>query len=279
MLFGGYAEQAGSCGVPGSRLCGDTWEWDGEAWHRLAVEPAPPARFEDDDARKRATPLEPGQVYGALRITAGDQDWYSVDICGEGTLTLDVLFPTAAGDLELLAYGPTGRLVGFGASATDDEHLRIRATRGVARILLVVLGADADIENGYVLALAQEGCGPGGPAPEDDLFEDNDDLPASHLLQLGSYAGLALLPGDEDWFAIDICDGGLLTVRISFRHEAGDLQLGAYGAAGGAPVAVSASADDDEELRLRAHGDVRAYLRVSGAGNAYDLFALLVECE
>jgi len=32
VLFGGWANEAGACGVDDSRLCADTWEWDGDQW-------------------------------------------------------------------------------------------------------------------------------------------------------------------------------------------------------------------------------------------------------
>ncbi len=58
LLFGGLTGDAGQCGVADSRLCGDTWEWDGNDWQRLdppvAPEPRLGAAAVFDAARQRA---------------------------------------------------------------------------------------------------------------------------------------------------------------------------------------------------------------------------------
>jgi len=43
--FGGYGGESGACGVPGSRSCSDTWEWDGSAWSPRHPASAPPASW------------------------------------------------------------------------------------------------------------------------------------------------------------------------------------------------------------------------------------------
>jgi len=207
-------------------------------------------------------------------ILPRDADWFVVEPCLGGRLTVRVRFPAADCDLDLVVYGDDGEVLGVSESVGDEEAVAVDV--GLAPTLLVEVYGLGGGQCTYDLEVRLTGCGGG-----DDRFEDNDGLGTARLLPPGSYVDLALLPGDEDWFSFDICAGGVLTVQIAFWHAQGDLDLGLY-TGGGAVVAASTSADDDEWVQVRANADARGYVRVvdfQGQGNTYELLALLVGCD
>ena len=71
--------------------------------------------FEPNDSRASASTLtEAGQPYSGLQICEGEEesnsDWYGMDLQGDDTVELDVLFSHDAGDLLLNVYRPNGSL-------------------------------------------------------------------------------------------------------------------------------------------------------------------------
>ena len=75
--------------------------------------------------------------------------------------------------------------------------------------------------NDYALEVARAGCE--GPICVDDDFEEND-VPAEamEIVPGDVYEGLAVC-GDADWYAIEVCGDGVLSVLAAFRHADGDL--------------------------------------------------------
>ena len=117
------------------------------------------------------------------------------------------------------------------------------------------------------------------PACVDDLREENDAPADAGRLGPGAYEDLVVC-GDDDWYAVDVCAGGTLTVVAGFAHAEGDLDLALHDPAG-ARLAFSASADDDERLTFAAANDATVLVRVFGFGgaeNAYDLALVVADC-
>ncbi|HUQ51677.1 MAG TPA: hypothetical protein VM692_05615, partial [Gammaproteobacteria bacterium] len=83
----------------------------------------------------------------------------------------------------------------------------------------------------------------------------------------GTVGELRICAADEDWFTI--ATGG--TVKITFHHADGDLDLEAYDATGGR-AASSAGTSDTEQVTVPAGGSVRVF-GFSGAKGAYTLTA------
>ncbi|RMH42928.1 MAG: hypothetical protein D6689_06700 [Deltaproteobacteria bacterium] len=105
--------------------------------------------------------------------------------------------------------------------------------------------------------------GEGGADDCADAYEPNPSADEAPVLEPGAHDGLRICDGDRDWFRIP--NGG--TVRISFSHAEGDLDLKAYDA-GGRQVAVSQSVSDVEEVAVPAGGAVEVY-GYNGATAAY----------
>lgn len=108
----------------GARQIGST----GAGAFRVRAEPCPETNddaLEDNDVCDEAVALTDG-TYPNLWCVKGDNDWYEFCVPGNGTLTLDVLFPTASGDIDIFVLDScsTGATsLGIGGSATDDEQV------------------------------------------------------------------------------------------------------------------------------------------------------------
>ena len=255
--------------------------------------------FEDNDATDQAPALEAG-IHPNLAICANDADWYAVALCPGGTLTAFARFTDADGDLDMLVRGEDGAVLARGTSTSDDEVVRYTAPvdEPIARDLRLHVYGFSGAENSYALELDITGCGclsddecPAGqmcvangcvprPACPDDDFEDNDTLQGAPPLAPGTYDNLAVCAGDEDWFAVEVCGGGTLTVEASFVDADGDLELGLYDAAG-AQIVSSETGADTERITHPAAADAVVYVRVWGfrdAENAYRLDVQLADC-
>jgi hypothetical protein len=72
---------------------------------------------------------------------------------------------------------------------------------------------------------ADSACaGTSGCTTGDDVYEDNDDATTA-TTGVTQASGLRVRGGDDDWFAVDVCDRGTVTVTVTFNHGVGDIDL------------------------------------------------------
>lgn len=110
--------------------------------------------FEPNDDGPSAVSLDPPD--GASGVVCGlDEDWYEVSPTTGCTLTLDLRFSHAAGDLDLKLLRTNGTQVGSSASTDDDE--RIDYVVETAGTLRARVHGYAGAENRYRL-LVSEAC-------------------------------------------------------------------------------------------------------------------------
>jgi hypothetical protein len=105
----------------------------------------------------------------------------------------------------------------------------------------------------------------GGGGGCTDRFEPNDDRGRAVTVAAGTFADVRVCSGDRDWFKV----AAARTVRITFSHAAGDLDLTAYDAAG-TRVGQSAGTGDSEQVMVPAGGTVEIF-GYSGATGGYTL--------
>ena len=100
-----------------------------------------------------------------------------------------------------------------------------------------------------------------------DALEPNDALAEARAITAGTFADLRICTGDRDVFR----SATARTVRITFRHADGDLDLFAYDASG-ARVDRSEGTTDSEQVSVPAGGAVE----VIGYGGATNRYTLIV---
>ena len=136
----------------------------------LSADPCDPAQddaLEDNDDCASARPMTDGTTNN-LWCSKVDPDWYSFCVDTGGTMSIDVLFATAVGDIDIFAFDACGGgSLGIGGSGTDDENLVIDNSAGTGPLNVVLRvelwPSDPDFDcNDYSMVIGGSGCGGGG---------------------------------------------------------------------------------------------------------------------
>jgi hypothetical protein len=126
----------------------------------------------------------------------------------------------------------------------------------------VAIDTIADVDQTPFCSLASGGSGGGGCT---DRFEPNDARGTAKAVGAGTQSDLRICTADHDWFSSTTAR----TVRITFTHAEGDLDLAAYDSAGNR-VALSQGTSNSEQVSVPAGGTVEVY-GYSGATGGYTL--------
>jgi len=136
----------------------------------ISADPCDPAQddqLEENDDCASAVALPDG-TYSNLWCSKSDPDWYSFCVDTGGTMSIDVLFSTAVGDIDIFAFDACGGgNLGIGGSASDDENLLIDNSAGTGplnvflRVELWISDPDFDC-NSYSMVIGGSGCSGGG---------------------------------------------------------------------------------------------------------------------
>ena len=108
----------------------------------------------DDDPRTNegpstATPLGDSPLEGGV-ICAFTEDWYALEVAGQGSLSVTLRFEHAAGDLDLSLWDAAGeRLLGESRTEAEVEVVTIDVVG--AGVILVQVDGFLDAENAYTL--------------------------------------------------------------------------------------------------------------------------------
>ena len=238
------------------------------------VDPVDDDRFEENDIFQEATTVEPG-IYDNLTRTSGDDDWYVVDVCEGGTITVDVTFSHLQGDLNAWLYDEAVLYLDGSLSSTDNESLSATISSSQS-VYINVFSFNSD-EADYQLNISVTGC-IGGLAP--DRLEENDTRETGELLAPNLYEDLTITNGDEDWILFDVCEGGNIDINLTFVDSIGDLDATLYDEAGLTEGTATSSGDDERIIVYNASAG-RYALRVYGyleATNSYDLQFSVTDC-
>ncbi|MCP4872219.1 MAG: hypothetical protein GY898_26245, partial [Proteobacteria bacterium] len=237
-------------------------------------EPCVDDALEDNDDFANALAAAVGFT-AALRLCDGDDDWYTVFVDAGDTLTVDVLFSQAEGDIDLLLRDSAGSLIAEAATATDNESVIHAVTVSTTFYIEVILETDLGSlpGNDYDLDISVAttvGC-------VDDAFEPNDDLVDATPTSDGTQTGLALCDTSlSDYFVVFVESGDTLEVDLLFSDAAGNIDLFLIDS-GGNDLISSESTTDDELISYVAPASDTYYIQAeltsddSTPGNGYDL--------
>ncbi len=119
--------------------------------------------FEDNDASGQAFPIAPAQ-YRGLQICANDADWYRLDVCAGGTLTVALSFTHRSGDLDLELFESNAALDSLGSSSslTDGEDVSWTNNTGQVESVFIYVDGFFDAENAYDMTVTIDDCGGAG---------------------------------------------------------------------------------------------------------------------
>jgi len=231
--------------------------------------------FEDNDSDTAAAPVSPA-MYLDLGVCDADEDWFSIDLLSGDELVVDLTFSDGDGNIDLWVHDPTTTLVGESISETDNESVgpTVVPLDGTYLIHVVLVADDGPtLGNTYdmnVTVNASIVC-------LDDSYEDNDDASTPTAVTPDTYTGLALCPGDDDFFAVTLSTGDTIQTDLVFDHSEGNVDCQLLDPTG-ATVAMSISATDNETLgpwTALMDGDYVINTAITSdnsiPGNAYDM--------
>jgi hypothetical protein len=238
---------------------------------------APPADdLEPNDSPSTATPLG---LRGAASFTgltihsATDVDYFPLVAAATGTLTADLSFVHAAGNLDLFVYDAALNLVGSSTTTTDAEHVAVPCTAG-ATYYVVVTGAGGATNPSYDLQIQ-------APDAPPDRFEPNDSV--AQAAPLGTFtshteSGLSIHASDnDDYFSFVAAATGKLAVTLTFVQSRGDLDLSVYANGTTQPPITSSGVGDTEVVYFNAVAGQTYYFKVAGFGGALnDAYSLAI---
>ena len=239
--------------------------------------------FEDNDtqdtASELALPVVDANDLVDLIILEGDDDWYAVAVCAGGTLSVAMSLVDADGDLDLAIHAVDGTILDSSTGVGDDEFAD--ATPDEASTLFIRVYGWQGVANSYTLTLELDDAGcPDVVAGDDDALEDNDTQETAAQIAAGDIDDLMITEGDDDWFAVELCEDGVLTATITFVDADGDLDLAVIDIEGSV-IDFSDGVGDEETVTATANIATTAYLRVFGwqaAANAYSLSVVIEGC-
>jgi hypothetical protein len=82
----------------------------------------------------------------------------------------------------------------------------------------------------------------------DDNSAPNGSCAQARAVRAGTLRNRIVKIGTPDWYSISVPAGKTVTVRLAFQNADGDIDLAAFTACGGAPVATSAGMKDGEQI-------------------------------
>ncbi|MBV0924375.1 Hvo_1808 family surface protein [Halomicroarcula limicola] len=215
------------------------------------------AAFEPNDSFENATQLEPGN-YTGLNVTENDLDVYAVELNAGESLSAEIEFSHARGDLDLFLLGPNGSTLQAGVSETDGES--VSAVAPEAGTYYLVVAGFQGASGPYDLRVNTAGAGPSPAAGE---FEPNDDFETATPVEAGNYTGLNVTENDLDVYAVELSEGDTLSAEIEFSHARGDLELLLIGPER-TVLQASTSSTDGESISHLAGTNGTYYLVVYG---------------
>src|SRR5262249_37201835 len=97
--------------------------------------------FEDNDTLAAPHAITAGMIQ-ALFACPGDDDYYSIALGLNDTLTVDLAYTFGEGDIDLEIYNPAGTVIASGHNATSNESATITAATGGTYVIRVYLAND-----------------------------------------------------------------------------------------------------------------------------------------
>lgn len=226
-------------------------------------DPPPGGGCEDgDDSSGTANNLALDGSSTDARICASDADFYRVVVTDAGTLTVELTFLHADGDIDVELQGTDGVRIVAAASSNDDESLVQPVDPG--SYFVRVFGYNG-AENDYAIRASFLADPTGGGTSGDG----NDTLDAASPIAAGTPVSAAIdATGDVDFYRFD---AATVTATLSFSHATGDLDLELLDASG-AQVDLSQGTSDTETVT--GSGTAPLYLRVYGYSSATGAYSL-----
>jgi len=191
--------------------------------------------LEPNDDPATAPTLAEG-TYVDLVLCPGELDAYLVPLSPGENVAVAIHFQQQQGDLDLAVLDPATQAILATSETTYDDERVFLVAPGLPQVLVAVLGY-RDAGNAYSLEIATGGD---DELCQEDLFAPNHTPIEAAVTLEGSWPGLVLCPGVEDWFQLGLNGGETLTLELTTASPVDRLNVFAQSpAAEAVPVACN----------------------------------------
>ena len=170
-------------------------------------------------------------LFGQANGAGVNEDFWTYTAVNNESVTIDVLFSDAGGDIDAQLFDDAGcgNIVDSSGSGTDNEQVTFTNTSGgpvTLTLRVYPFGSSFDC-NDYQLQVTSvvDPC----LSVVEDSFAPNHDCASAASIGAGTYTGLATFKAvAEDFFSIDVPDGWTLNVDVLFATADGDIDCYLY---------------------------------------------------
>jgi hypothetical protein len=205
------------------------------------LQPCTDDALESNDTIASATQLTPGPGSVDAQSCDGDDDYYRVDVLGGELTTFSVADSSGIVDFEVLDFNGNvlaeGDFTGVATyTAPVDDRVWVRVFF-VSDDTFVGGGVDYTLTYG-----ASQDC-------VEDVYEPNESFLDAAPLGAGTYTALSVCDSvDNDFYAIDLVAGDLLTIDVLFSDAEADIDARLYDEDGTTILQSGSSTSDNETL-------------------------------
>ncbi|MFU8804486.1 MAG: PPC domain-containing protein, partial [Bradymonadaceae bacterium] len=182
-----------------------------------------PDQFQNNDTASTARPIAPG-YYEELLICWGapsEHDYFSIFVPAGATLTTNLFFTHADGNIDLRVYrGTTTQEAGSSRTTTDDESVTVTNTGLGETYLIHVFGGGGTFRNYYAMEVALEFAG-----ECDDPTEAGSDMASALNLPVGAYKDFNVCEGSEHWYKFEMGAGENVHVELELNQRFGHIDM------------------------------------------------------
>ncbi len=223
--------------------------------------------YERNNNAGEAPSLAPG-TYPNLWICPSDEDWFRVSLPAYTRVDVDLLFTHANGDLDLYLMNASGqRALVSSSSQTDNERVAYTTTASTTAYIRV--DGYGDASNVYTLTYTL--------TPADDAYEPNDVPAQAPFLTPGVYPNLMLVPGNRDFFGVQLPARAVVTATVRFDNDRGDIDLWLTDRNGNTRRSSTQNDSDWEQVVYPTEQPDFVYLYLWNWGTATNVYTLTLD--
>ena len=182
--------------------------------------------LEENDTQATAVSVL-SDTYAGLTSCPDDGDYYNVYLLAGGTVTVDLTFDHAEGDIDVDLLQPDGDWVDYSDSETDDESFEYVATEAGVYTIYVYLYEDLGDTPGNTYSMTVD-IPSAGSCDEDDDFEENDTADTAAYFVSGTVEGLWACGTDMDYYEVLGLSDETLTIELGFDNDDADIDVEVY---------------------------------------------------
>lgn len=234
-------------------------------------------KLEPNESQDLSIILPGPDTYTDLKICEGDKDYFAIDVPDGDTLTVELQFLHADGDIDLQLKDRSGT-VANSFSETDNESATVTNVTGSSERYYIEVRPALGATNDYTMVVTVE-TGSGVQCDPDFLEPNDTPTDARQAITEGLDDFTASMCTDVDYYALDLTTGQQLRAEIASTVTDFDLDIEILDPSEQV-VASNSDVGSDATLSWTAESDGTHYVHVfRGSGTGVGDYTITVGVE